>query len=277
MTTIQNKIDFAVVFSVTNANPNGDPIDGNRPRTTFDGYGEVTDVCLKRKIRNRLLDEGQSILVQSDDNRKDEFRSIKDRVDSVAELKKLKDKDQYIRIASGKWFDVRAFGQVFAFTKGEGIDATSVGVRGPVSIQSAFSIEPVNVSSIQITKSVNLETNKKDPNVKTGDTMGTKHRVDKGIYLSKGSINVQLAEKTGFSDEDAQEIKSALITLFRNDSSAARPDGSMEILKVIWWEHNCKNGQYSSAKVHRSLYVDNEGNVTVDELPNLSVEILDGE
>src|SRR5699024_8525392 len=87
MTTLQNKIDFAVVFTVDKANPNGDPLNGNRPRQDFLGYGEVSDVAIKRKLRNRLQDNGEAILVQSDEKRKDAFRSIKDRVDSVEELK----------------------------------------------------------------------------------------------------------------------------------------------------------------------------------------------
>jgi CRISPR-associated protein Csd2 len=283
MTKFENKIDFAVVISVNNANPNGDPLDGNRPRTTLTGLGEMSDVCLKRKIRNRLLDEGHSILVQSDDRRApgDSFRSIQDRVNSVTELKSIKDKDEYIRISSENWFDVRAFGQVFAFKgtgkKGEDdSDSTSIGVRGPVSIHPAFSLEPVEITELQITKSVNLKTDKTDPNKKGKDTMGSKARIDKGVYVTKGSISVQLSEKTGFSEEDAEAIKQALLTLFENDVSAARPDGSMEVLKVIWWKHNCKSGQYSSAKVHRSLHVDLDGKVTVDELPGLSVEVLDG-
>lgn len=282
MSALNNKIDFALVMSVTNANPNGDPIDGNRPRTTFDGKGEISDVCLKRKIRNRLLDEGKSILVQSDDRRApgDNCRSIKDRVDSCKELKTAyKDggKDNYARIACEQWYDVRAFGQVFAFKKSSDTDSTSIGVRGPVSIQSAFSVDSIAVSSMQITKSVNLETDSKNPDERGSDTMGMKHRVDKGIYVTYGAVNVQLAEKTGFSDDDAKDLKEALITLFRNDASSARPEGSMEVLKLVWWEHNCKSGQYSSAKVHRSLHVSQDGEIWVDELEGLKYTIYDGE
>ena len=83
--------------------------------------------------------------------------------------------------------------------------------------------------------------------------MGSKSRVEFGLYLFKGSINYQLAEKNGFSDEDAEKIKQALISLFENDASSARPDGSMEVKTVYWWKHNCEMGQYSSAKVHRTL------------------------
>ena len=215
MTTLDHKIDFAVVFSVQNANPNGDPLNGNRPRQNYDGYGEVSDVCIKRKLRNRLQDMGEAIFVQSDDRNNDGFKSLNDRAESVPELKKIKaDKkgnaDVFATIASNEWFDVRAFGQVFAF-KG---DSLSVGVRGPVSIHPAISLAPIDITSIQITKSVNSVTGDK----KGSDTMGMKHRVDFGIYKFVGSINTQLAEKTGFTNEDAAKFKEALITLFENEN-----------------------------------------------------------
>lgn len=281
MTQLAHKIDFALVFTVRNANPNGDPLDGNRPRTTYDGLGEVSDVCLKRKIRNRLLDEGQPIFVQSDDRRGDEFRSLRERADANKELKAIKDRQQYAKKACESWFDVRAFGQVFAFKKGneEASDAVSIGIRGPVSIQSAFSTEPVTVTSTQITKSVNLETGA-DPDKRGNDTMGMKHRVDFGVYVTYGSINVQCAQKTGFSEEDAELLKEALRTLFRNDATSARPDGSMEVVKLVWWKHPTACGSYSAARVHRSLHVAcDEGavKVWVDDLPNLRPEMIDGE
>lgn len=292
MTALQNKIDFALVFTARNANPNGDPLDGNRPRTTYKGLGEVSDVCLKRKIRNRLLDEGQNIFVQSDDRRKegDEFRSLKDRADNEQALvectKQIKagkmTREDYARQACQIWYDVRAFGQVFAFKKGkeDESDAVSIGIRGPVSIQSAYSIEPVNITSSQITKSVNLETGK-DPDKKGSDTMGMKHRVDFGVYVTYGAINVQLANKTGFSEEDADALKEALRTIFCNDETSARPAGSMEVVKLVWWKHNCASGQYASAKVHRTLKVfcDEQENVSVstEDLEGLIPEVLDGE
>ena len=206
MAVLQKKIDFALVFTVKNANPNGDPLNGNIPRLTLDGHGELSDVCLKRKIRNRLLEFGENIFVQSDDYRKDEFKSLKARADSV--LKDVaKDKEKYQKLACQTWIDVRSFGQVFAF-KGNDL---SVGIRGPVTIQSAFSVDTVNVTSLQITKSVNSED--KDGK-KASDTMGMKHRVDFGLYTTFGSINPQLAELTGFSDEDADKIKNALLHIY---------------------------------------------------------------
>ena len=284
METLQKKIDFAVVFAVSHANPNGDPLTGNRPRETYDGYGEISDVCLKRKIRNRLMDFGQRVFVQSDDRSNDGYKSLKERADANPELKKAgKDKDSFAKAACQSWIDVRSFGQVFAFKgKGKSGDGVSVGVRGPVSIHSAFSVDPIISSSLQITKSLNGEPGEK----KASDTMGMKHRVDFGLYVTYGSINCQLAEKTGFTSDDAELIKKALHTLFENDVSSARPDGSMEVVKLYWWTHNCKDGQYSSAKVHRLLHIVKKDGVesarsaedyqiTCDTLPNLDVEVYD--
>lgn len=250
MSTLKNKIDFVGFISVEHANPNGDPLNGNRPRDTVEGLGEISDVCLKRKLRNRLQDLGESVFVQSDDRADDGCKSLKARVESDEELKKLSkgkntDVDEFAEKVCAKWIDVRAFGQVFAF-KG---DAVSVGIRGPVSLHPAFSIDPIEIESIQITKSVNSVT----ADSRSSDTMGMKHRVKFGIYKVKGSINCQLAEKTGFTDEDAEKIKEALATLFDNDSSSARPEGSMNVEKLFWFQHNCKVGQYSTVMVHRSV------------------------
>ncbi|WP_178724058.1 type I-C CRISPR-associated protein Cas7/Csd2 [Clostridia bacterium] len=280
MSILSNKIDFAVLVSVTMANPNGDPLDGNRPRTSYSGYGEISDVCIKRKLRNRMQDMGQRIFVQSDDRSDDGCKSLRERANAV--LGKTKDRDEYARIACETWMDVRSFGQVFAFSASDK-SGVSVGVRGPVSIHQAVSLSPVEVKSLQITKSVNGEPGEK----RSSDTMGSKHIVRFGLYLVKGSINVQLAQKTGFTNEDAGIVRECLRTLFENDASSARPDGSMEVCRLYWWEHNCPCGQYSSAKVHRSLHVAlktgveqpdsfEDYDVTLDTLPGLACEIIDG-
>lgn len=253
MEALQNKIDFALIITATNANPNGDPLNGNRPRQDIDGRGEISDVCIKRKLRNRLQDMGEKVFVQSDDRCDDGIGSLHERVKAnktLTDLSKGKstNRDEFAKAACAEWIDVRSFGQVFAFKD----DAVSVGVRGPVSIQQAVSVSPVDVISMQITKSVNSESGKEG---KASDTMGTKHRVAFGLYVVNGSINCQLAEKTGFTEEDAEKIKQALLTLFENDSSSARPDGSMEVCRLYWWKHSCKTPKYSSAKVHRLLSV----------------------
>ena len=284
MSTLKNKIDFAVIVSVNNANPNGDPLNGNRPRVNFDGLGELSDVSIKRKIRNRLMQEDKSIFVQSDDNRVDDYRSLRNRAEGTIKKADMKDETKYREAACKEWIDVRSFGQVFAFKGGEE-SGVSIGIRGPVSIHPAFSVVPVldRISSTQITKSVSGEG---DGSKRGSDTMGMKHRVDHGVYVFYGSMNPQLAEKTGFSDEDAKAIKAAIRTLFRNDASSARPEGSMEVYKVYWWEHNSKNGQYSSAKVHRLLKVESttdqpksidDYKITRGDLDGLNCEEIDGE
>ena len=277
----ENKVDFALLVSVTNANANGDPLNGNRPRTDYNGYGEISDVCIKRKIRNRMQDAGYPVFVQSDDRRDDDAICLKERA-KKAGLDKIKTPDAYAADACARWLNVRAFGQLFAF---DGFGCKSVGIRGPVSIHQAASIDPVEINSMQITKSVSGD--RKNDQERGSDTMGMKHFVRFGLYLVKGSINVQLAEKTGFSTEDADAFKQCLRTLFINDASSARPEGSMEVVKLVWWQHNCREGQYSTAKVHRSLKVAlKEGidlpasagdyDIIVEELPGLACEIIEG-
>lgn len=301
---LKNKIDFAVIVNVARANPNGDPLSGNRPRIDYEGYGEISDVCIKRKIRNRLMQMGHRIFVQSDDNRVDEYRSLRERAkeelkDVYKNLfkkekkKKKKGEDEkqetnkdagkvdeiFRNEACGKWLDVRAFGQVFAFGKESSKDESkevdndnttevnddagksekgsgvSIGIRGSVFIHPAFSICKVNdcAESQQIIKSVNLE--KPGPE-KASDTMGMKHRVNHGVYVFYGSINPQLAalpRGTGFNDDDAKAIKEALKTLFVNDESSARPAGTMEVHKLYWWEQEQNAKQYFSAKIYRTV------------------------
>ena len=243
MAALEHKIDFLALVSVTKANGNGDPLNGNRPRVDYNGIGEISDVCIKRKIRNRMQDMGYAIFVQSDDRCDDGFRSLSER--AAAATAGIKDREAYAQLACEKWMDVRSFGQVFAFKKEK--NGVSVGVRGPVSIHQALSLSPVEVESLQITKSVNGEPGEK----RASDTMGMKHFVRFGLYEIKGSINVQLAEKTGFSQEDAQVVK------------------------------------YSSAKVHRSVHVTakdiaalpnsvEDYTITLDELPGLMPEIIEG-
>lgn len=321
MSTLQNKIDFAAIVAVKRANPNGDPLNGNRPRTDYAGFGEITDVCIKRKLRDRLGEAGHAIFVQSDDRKTDDATSLRDRAispvhglgaaaftfkkpkakskkgtavstsdESTVALGELAKREETARLACARWFDVRAFGQLFAFappksngnkdgavetdgvTDGSG-NGVSIPIRGPVTIQSAFSIEPVDVTSTQITKSVSGEG---DGTKRGSDTMGMKHRVDHGIYVFFGSMNPQLAERTGFSDADAGAIKTALPRLFENDASSARPEGSMEILKLLWWQHNSKAGQFSSAKVHGTVKVNPDGSYTLRSLDGLTPEEIDG-
>lgn len=288
--SLNNKIDFAIIMSVKNANPNGDPLNGNRPRQDYDGNGEITDVCLKRKIRDRLQEMKCPIFVQSDEKKTDGMPSLRTRAESdefgvgkdTFNTKKTSIAEAS-KIVCEKWFDVRAFGQVFAYSKTAGSEGISLPIRGPVTIQSAFSIEPVTVTSTQITKSVSGEG---DGSKKSADTMGMKHRVDDAIYVTFGAMTPQLAERTGFTDEDADTIKSVLPKLFEGDASSARPEGSMSVVNVVWWKHNSKSGQYSSAKVHQTLREHIENQLSLDavtlrealnsSLDGLMPEIIEG-
>ena len=157
MATLSNKIDFAAIIHVNNANPNGDPLNGNRPRYDYAGYGEISDVAIKRKIRNRLMQEGQLVFVQSDDSKLDDYPSLFKRAEGEIDKASWKDPKAFRKAVCEKWIDVRSFGQVFAYkgggkdedeskgkrkgdVKGDGV---SVGIRGPVSIHPAFSVSPV--------------------------------------------------------------------------------------------------------------------------------------
>jgi CRISPR-associated protein Csd2 len=282
VSTLSSKIDFAVILRVDHANPNGDPLNGNRPRTDYGGLGEISDVCLKRKMRDRLQEAGQRIFVQSDDRADDGAKSLAER--ATKELKEdFGNSATMAKKACEVWLDVRTFGQLFALKgkkaskgkedEGGGDTGISIPIRGPVSVQTAFSVEPVEVTSTQITKSVSGEG---DGTKRSSDTMGMKHRVDRAVYVFRGSMNPQLAERTGFSDADAEAIKAVLPRLFENDASSARPEGSMSVLKVLWWRHSSRAGQYSSARVHSTLKVAPNGSYTLENLDGLAPEEIDG-
>ena len=246
---LENKIDFMVTIEVREANANGDPLSGNMPRTDAKGHGLISDVAIKRKIRNRMQDFGHPTFVQAGDRIEDEFRSLEKRFSNQFNAK---DSDEDIEEKANKlWLDVRSFGQVFTYLK------KSIGVRGPVSINMAKSLEPIVISSLQITRSTNgMEA--KNESGRSSDTMGMKYFVDYGVYLLKGSINPNFAEKTGFSAEDVKVIKQALVSLFENDASSARPEGSMRVKEVFWFTHSNKLGNISSARVFDLFEFDKE-------------------
>lgn len=246
---LEQKIDFMVTIEVREANANGDPLSGNMPRTNANNQGIISDVAIKRKIRNRMQDMGYSIFVQANDRIEDEFKSLEKRFSNHFTAKTPD--SEIVETANKLWLDVRSFGQVFTYLK------KSIGVRGPVSISMAKSLEPIVVSSLQITRSTNgMEA--KNESGRSSDTMGTKHFVDYGVYVIKGSINAYFAEKTGFSAEDAAVIKEALVSLFENDASSARPEGSMRVREVFWFTHSNKLGNVSSASIFDLLEFDKE-------------------
>lgn len=290
MAVLDHKIDFVAFLSVTNANPNGDPLTGNIPRLDREGHGEMTAECLKRKIRNRMQDMGHAIAVVANDRITDGCGSVQGRLESVQYgLGSVKafagDETAYRDAVCAKFMDIRAFGSVLAWKGEKRGDGVSIPIRGPVSLWDARSVDPVMVRDIQITKSTNgLESEKGD---RGSDTMGMKHSVEYGLYRVQGSVSPRLAACTGFSDEDASILKECLRTLFVGDSSAARPEGTMEVAKLFWAEHGCALGQYSSARVFRSVRVDlrpgrvfpsslSDYEIFVDDLPGLYIEDVSG-
>ena len=250
---INNKVDFLMTIEVKNANPNGDPLSGNMPRIDSLGYGIISDVCIKRKIRNRMQDqfkendlgEGYDIFVKANDRIDDDFRSLEKRY--KAYFDKEKDNEVIEKSMNEKWIDVRSFGQVVTFNN------KSIGIRGPVSISISKSLDPVITETMQIVRS----TNGKDAGEKrASDTMGNKNFVDYGVYLVQGSVNSFYSERTGFDEKDLEILKEALRTLFINDVSSARPDGSMEVKEIYWFTHSNKLGNVSSAKIKQLVKYD---------------------
>lgn len=249
---LNNKVDFIMTITVENANPNGDPLSGNMPRTDSKGYGEMSDVSIKRKIRNRMQDLGNEIFVKSRDRTDDGFASLQERYEAFFD-KKNSDEEVEAEFCE-KWLDVRAFGQVVTYGN------RSIGIRGPVSISIAKSLEPVEISTVQITRSTN-SMKPKGKSSRSADTMGSKHVVEQGTYVVNGAVNCFYSEKTGFDEEDLAVLKEALRTLFVNDVSSARPEGSMEVRDIFWFEHSSKTGDVSSAKVKDLLVWNDDGSL----------------
>ncbi|MFD2829993.1 type I-C CRISPR-associated protein Cas7/Csd2 [Corticicoccus populi] len=249
---IENKIDFIATVVVNNANPNGDPLAGNMPRTDSKGYGEMSDVSIKRKIRNRMQDLGHEIFVKSRDRVDDDHYSLESRYNEF--FKGNKNDIEVEKEAMEKWLDVRSFGQVITF------DKKSIGIRGPVSVSIAKSLEPIEITSMQITRSTNgMEP--KSGKSRSADTMGTKHVAEFGTYVIYGAVNCFYAERTGFDEKDLSVIKEALRTLFINDASSARPEGSMEVRDIFWFKHSSKIGNVSSAKIKNLLEWNNDSDM----------------
>lgn len=292
-TLLNNKIDFIVTFDIDYANPNGDPIADNMPRTTFDGYGLVSDVALKRKLRNRLQDmfaddddnEQYQIFVQSTDRANDGIQSLETRFSKAFgkdTLKSLTLPELNEKI-NQQWLDVRSFGQVFTnkITTKEGSGKLPQSIRGAVSISPATSTEPIEITSMQITTSTNRE---EKEGKKDSSTMGMKQFIEHATYVFQGTISPTIAEKTGFTEEDAELIKQALVTLFENDQSAARPSGSMAIQNVYWFTHNNKIGNVSTSRIRRLLSHDantnefelNENKLDAYKNKGLKLDIIEG-
>lgn len=232
-----HKTDFMALISVSGANPNGDPLCGGRPRTDNDGYGIITDVCIKRKLRDRLSDMGEDILITPQ-------RSCSDSISKRISAAKAQNSAELCR----RFYDVRAFGQVVAISRSP---LHTEGIRGAVSIGHAFSLHPVDIIELPITRCINSVTAKG----RGSDTLGFKSFIRYGLYQLRGSVNVHYAKKNGFSRQDKDKFIKALATLFQSDISSARPEGSMAIERLYVWQHSSAYGDIPSHKVVGSVNI----------------------
>jgi len=255
--TIQNRYEFVYLFDVTNGNPNGDPDAGNMPRLDPESSkGLVTDVCLKRKIRNfiELTEEdtqGYDIYVKEKSVLNNQNKKAYDALDIKPIDKKLPKEAEKARAVTdwmcANFFDVRTFGAVMTTAINSGQ------VRGPVQLAFAKSIDPIIPLEISITRMA--VTTEKEAEEQQGDnrTMGRKHIVPYGLYRAHGFISAKLAEKTGFSDEDLEKLWQALQMMFEHDHSAAR--GEMVARKLISFKHNDALGNMPSHKLFERVTV----------------------
>jgi CRISPR-associated protein Csd2 len=247
MTAIANRYEFVLLFDVENGNPNGDPDAGNMPRIDPEtGHGLVTDVCLKRKIRNHVAltkegAEGFKIYIQEKAVLNRTNKEAYSAYDLEPETKKLPKKVEDALKVTGwmcsNFYDIRTFGAVMT------TEVNCGQVRGPVQMAFAKSVEPIVPQEVSITRMA--VTNEKD--LEKERTMGRKHIVPYGLYVAHGFVSAPLAGKTDFSDEDLDLLWDALINMFEHDRSAAR--GLMSSRKLIVFKHENKFGNAPAHKL----------------------------
>lgn len=265
---IRNRYDFVILFDVENGNPNGDPDAGNMPRVDPEtGYGLVTDVCLKRKIRNyveTLKEDAPGYRIYIKDgvplNRSDNeaIAALGIDGDLKAAKKSTPDIDRKLRDwMCQNFFDIRTFGAVMTtFVKG----ALNCGqVRGPVQLGFARSVDPIVPQEVTITRvAITTEADAE----KKGTEMGRKHIVPYGLYRAEGFVSANLARKTtGFSDEDLQLLWQAILNMVENDHSAAR--GKMAVRELIIFKHDSELGNAPSYKLFDAVTVARKDGIAV--------------
>ena len=267
---IKNRYEFVVLFDVENGNPNGDPDGGNMPRIDPEtGYGIVTDVCLKRKIRNYIEmvkenEEGYGIYIREDiplnrsDNKALEYLGVAGKDDKgIKELKK-KDPDADLKIRDfmcRNFYDIRTFGAVMTtFVKA----ALNCGqVRGPVQLGFARSVDPIINQEVTITR-VAITT--EEDAAKKSTEMGRKNIVPYGLYRAEGYVSANLARKvTGFSEEDLELLWEAILNMFEHDHSAAR--GKMAVRKLIIFKHSKELGDCPAYKLFDAVEIEKKEDV----------------
>lgn len=260
---IKNRYEFVMLFDVENGNPNGDPDAGNMPRTDPEtSAGIVTDVCIKRKIRNfvELYKEGEpgfNILVKADRSLNSKFTEAYDALElqKGQKGKKTDDVKKAQEHICKNYYDVRTFGAVMS----TGDDPCGI-VRGPVQINFAKSIDPVYVQDITVTRqAVTTDT---DFNVKKQSEMGKKSFISYGLYRAEGYVSALLAQKvTGFSEEDLELLWTAVINMFENDRSAAR--GKMCLRKLYVFKHDSALGNAPAHVLFDKIKVEKKDDVVV--------------
>ena len=257
MNAIQNRYEFVLLFDVENGNPNGDPDAGNMPRIDAEtSLGIVTDVCLKRKIRNyaeiaKADQPGFNIYVKEKAVLNRQHELAYKALDLKSESKKLPKDEQKAKELTlwmcANFFDVRAFGAVMT------TEVNCGQVRGPVQINFARSIEPVMPEEISITRMAVT----KEQDLEKERTIGKKALIPYGLYRAEGYLSAHFAEKTGFSESDAEFLWKALINMFDHDHSAAR--GKMNARKLIIFKHADKLGNAPAHKLFDLVTITRKG------------------
>lgn len=254
MAELKNRIDFVYLFDVQDGNPNGDPDAGNLPRVDAEtGMGLVTDVCLKRKVRNYVqivknLESGFDIFIKE----KAVLNTEIDKAHDDATVKNAKDKTEAARQFMCKnYYDIRTFGAVMSTGKNAGQ------VRGPIQLTFSRSIDPIVAKEHSITRMA--VATEKEAEKQSGDnrTMGRKSTIPYGLYVCHGFVSANLAKQTGFSEEDLQLFWEALKNMFDQDRSAAR--GLMSARKLIVFRHNSALGNAPANQLFDLVHVEKIG------------------
>ena len=285
MEAIKNRYEFVILFDVENGNPNGDPDAGNMPRVDPEtGLGLVTDVCLKRKIRNyveTVKEDGTGYRIYIKDgvplNRSDNEAYIaNDVTDKTIKAKKKEDPDLDRKLRDWmcqNFYDIRAFGAVMTTFVKEHLNCGQV--RGPVQLGFARSIDPIVPQEVTITR-VAITT--EEDAEKKGTEMGRKYVVPYGLYRCEGYVSANLARKTTeFSEEDLQLLWEAILNMFEHDHSAAR--GKMAVRELIVFRHDSELGNapayklFEAVQIHRKETVETprsyqDYEVSIGEMPD---------
>ena len=262
MAELKNRFDFVFVFDVKDGNPNGDPDAGNLPRVDAEtGMGLVTDVCLKRKVRNYVqvsknCAEGYDIFIKE----KAVLNTLIDKAHEDEDVKEAKDKTMAARdFMCKKYYDIRTFGAVMSTGKNAGQ------VRGPIQLTFARSTDPIIASEHSITRMA--VATEKEAEKQSGDnrTMGRKATIPYGLYVGYGFVSANLAKQTGFSEEDLDLFWEALKNMFDVDRSAAR--GLMSAQKLIVFKHDSELGNAPANKLFDLVKIEKKDNRPKGDCP----------